>query len=229
MTLATLRSRVAGAIGLDNTSGSTEQVLVDGWINEGRDQLLARARLRVERATTALTAGTTAYELSASILDIVRVVLNGDWQRPLRRVGVDEFLEREAFTASSVCGWDILGTNYLVVVGTPSSGDSLDILYVPAATDMSSGTHDPSNATYGGIPKLLHPAIEAYAKWKAAAYDDNTPSQMGQVYRDEWREWLLEAKKTRIRMGGPPARKRARVGRMVVARSPGVDTGAGWQ
>jgi hypothetical protein len=227
--LTTLRSRVAGTIGLDNTAASAEQVLVDGWVNEGRDQILVRARLRVERADLALTADTTAYELSASILDIIRVVLNGDWEHPLPRMGTDEILERESFTASTVVGYSLQGTNYLMVAGTPSTGDSLDMLYVPAVTDMSSGAHDPSSATYGGIPKLLHPAIEAYAKWKAADYDDDTSSQQGQVYRQEWQAWLVEARNYRIRMGGPLARKRARVGRLVVAQSPGVDTGAGWQ
>lgn len=228
MNLATFRTRITGKFGLDNTSGSAEQVLVDGWVNEGRDQLLARAKLRIERSSCALTAGTTAYELNASILAIDKVILNGSNGRPLEAWSTDEVLRANQSASTPIRGYAIEGTNYLMVAGVPATGDSLDILYVPDVTDMSSGTHDPSVSTYGGIPSLLHPAIEEYAKWKAADWDDNTTSQQGLVYKAGWEQGLKEAKQYRIRMRGPiPAARLRR--RRWNGWAPGVDTGRDWQ
>lgn len=228
MNLTTFRARITGALGLDNTASSTEQGLVDGWVNEGRDQLMVRAKLRVERTSAALTANTVAYELDASILQPIRVVLNGTSGHPLEPWSVDRINWANQNTVSPVRGYTILGTNYLMLAGAPSTGDSLDIIYIPAVTDMSSGSHDPSSATYGGIPKLLHPTIEVYAKWKAADWDNNVSSQQGLVYKAGWEQGLKEARAFRTKMRGPVAPARVRR-RSYSGYAPGVDTGQGWQ
>jgi len=105
----------------------------------------------------------------------------------------------------------VLGMNMLVIWPTPTTAAQLDVWYVPRPTAMSSGTHDPSVATYGKIPKEFHRAIEFYVLAKAAEYTNDKPSGMGQSYWAQYEAFIHRtALPAQNRMGGRPPR--ARVG-----------------
>ena len=94
----------------------------------------------------------------------------------------------------------VAGSNLLLVWPTPSSAYTFELLYVPRPTSMSDGTHDPASLTYGRIPTEFHKAIEYYALWQGAEYDENQGAQGGERYRALFEDYLA----TRVR----PAMKR---------------------
>src|SRR3990172_13364752 len=67
-TLADLRNVVARKIGLDNTASSTDQALIDEWVNQGVIEVLLRTHCTIEQATMDTTASTWLYQLPTSVL-----------------------------------------------------------------------------------------------------------------------------------------------------------------
>jgi hypothetical protein len=55
---------------------------------------------------------------------------------------------------------------------------------------MTDGAHDPSSSTYGRIPTEFHKAIEYYALWQGAEYDENRTGQGGERYRMLFENYL---------------------------------------
>jgi hypothetical protein len=106
------------------------------------------------------------------------------------------------------------GADLLMLFPTPVSADVLTVYYVPLPTEMSASGNDPTSATYGGIPVEYHPALEEYAKWKMADYDDDSSSSMGAAYQAEYLRLVRDARKHLRQLGGRT------LGRAVVGRSP---------
>jgi hypothetical protein len=79
-------------------------------------------------------------------------------------------------------------------------------------------TNDPSSATYGGIPVEYHPALEEYAKWKMADYDDDSSSQNGLLYQAEYMRLVRDAKRN-IRQRGGRSMGRVTLGRRAVLQT----------
>ena len=106
-----------------------------------------------------------------------------------------------------------------------SSSDVLHMDYIPAPTSWNSGT--PASDTPPFVPSWGHPALEEYAKWKAADWDDDTSSQIGMMYQKNWEQMLKDARRRLNKMAGgwAPARVGGRTRRRTVPTSPGVDTG----
>jgi hypothetical protein len=78
---------------------------------------------------------------------------------------------------------------------TPSTADTIKLYYVPRPTAMSTGTDDPSTATFGGIPPEFHRAIVKYTEAEAADYRDDQTSQHGDRYRADYQRWLGKIRK----------------------------------
>jgi hypothetical protein len=232
--LATFRSRVSGAIGLDNSSGSTEQGLIDGWVNEAVEQFLVETKAHWRTSSLAVTAGSGDYILDTNILafkDFYYVPNSGNPNRQMRAVDTEEITRlRQLVTTTGVDPYlyAIQGANILMLYPNPqSSSDTVHFLYVPRPGSTLSATGDtPSATAYGGIPAEFHPTLEAYAKWKAADYADDKSSQYGMTYMQEWANGLAKAKEHMIKKGGVRT-GRAKIGfRKMWPNSPGVDTGA---
>jgi hypothetical protein len=103
------------------------------------------------------------------------------------------------------------------------------MIYVPKPSAlMSSGSHSPSDATRGEIPEEFHPVLESYAKFKAAQYSNDAPSQNGQMFKQEWEQGVVESKMILARKAGMKV-SRANIGgsRNAAWRyaPPGVDRG----
>lgn len=232
MNLGTLRSRVSGEIGLSNAAGGSEQLLIDGWANEAVVEFLRLTKCYVKPFSMALTADVGDYDLPSSLLAFKSLFLTpNDGSNPpqLNAVSSAEIMYRRQYQSSVVRpnAYALEGSNLLMIYpNAVSSSDTLGGLYVPKPTEMSDAAHDPSTSTYGGIPTEFHPALEAYTKWKAASWDDDSSSQIGLAYKGEWLERVKEAKQSLNRKGGvrwaPAVPKRSRRFR---PNSPGVDTG----
>lgn len=232
-TLATLRSSVQNKLGLDTTASSTEETLVDRWINEGVVDVLVRSRVHVNCLTVTLTANTWRYNLDTKILAILDITVTdsgtGDTLMPMRTT-TDDILWRRSRgggdATSPMQYYALAGHDLLLVYPTPAAADSIDVFYVPRPTALSTSAHDPSNETYGGIPSEYHKAVELYACWQAAEYTDHAPSRYGLKFQQDYEAWLVRIRRQARNKGGRYWGA-ARVGRRSrMPSSPSADMGA---
>lgn len=230
MNLATFRSRVSHATGLSNTSGSTEQGLIDGWVNEAVEQFLRKTKIHVRTASLALTADQGDYELDTDILSFRNVWIepaNDGPQRTLDQVSelqIIEYRRLATATPDPTARWFALGgANVFMLYPAPDdSGDMLHIAYVPRPAALAATADSPSSTANGGIPSEFHPTLEAYAKWKAGEHAANP---LAPEWRQEWFTGIADAKIDTGRKAGLLV-TRARIGyRTHWPVSPGVDTG----
>lgn len=234
MNLATFRSRVSGAVGIDNTDGSTEQGLMDGWVNESVVQFLTRVKANSRMAALSLTAEQSDYVLDTDVLSMRAAWIDpadGQQELPLRQVTPEDIIAYQRYRGvdpdPSARMFALDGANHLMLYPAPGSdSDVLHILYVPRPTSMALSADSPAATANGGVPEEFHPLLENYVKWKAAEYANNGPSQLGQMWKAEWEAGLVQAriaitKKAglntfSVRVGRPPNNW---------ASSPGVDSG----
>lgn len=209
--LTTLRLRVSRKLSLDQTASGEEETAVTDWLNEGVVEVLLETHCTVSKGTAALTSGTGDYELDTDILAVHKLIDSNNV--PLERVTeaeIDEFRRASATGSSSVQHYAVAG-NMLMVWPTPNSAATLTVYFVPRPTPMSTGTHDPSDATYGGVPSEYHKGIELYALWQAADFDDDTSANQGDRYFGQYSAWVNKIRKNLKLKGGQ--------------RMPGLNTG----
>jgi hypothetical protein len=230
-TLANFRTRISAKLGLDNTASSSEQSLIDSWVNEGVNDVLMETQVYVTESTSALTNGQGDYTLDPNILAIKDIfVTSGSVQYILSHVSPDEIIQRRSAT-STTSGparlYAINGANNIMLYPAPSTGDTLTFWYVPRPTALSTGTDDPSDSAHGGIPTEWHKAIELYALWQGGDYADDDSSQQGERYHQAYEMWLKRVKKERSYKGGrllgsiTPGRRK----RPFAPHDPSTDTG----
>ena len=230
LTLATLRSRVGGAIGLSTAAG-TERDLIDGWLNEAIEQFLIETKCKVQEAVMNLTASEDDYTLPVQVLAFKRLWIvpdGGASTVDLAPAEIDEIRDRRRYasTGSVPAVYRLEGTDLLMIApAAQANTDVLHMLYVPVPSLMTAVNDTPLSV--GGIPSWGHPAIEEYAKWKAADWDDDTSSQIGERYQKGWDDQVKKARSRLNRLSGgwSPARPGGRRRRLRVPTSPGVDTG----
>jgi len=118
------------------------------------------------------------------------------------------------------------GADLFLVWPTPTAADTIKVLYVPRPTALSATGDSPSY-----IPSEFHKALEFYALWQAADYDDDGSSQVGEVYRVQYegvdgRGGILRRIRSASRWKGGRSLSPARVGRRwpVRPRDPSTDT-----
>jgi hypothetical protein len=210
-TLATFRTNIAATLGLDNTT-SGDQGLIDGWINEGYQDVLLKTGCFVTADDSLLTAGTQDYAISQSILKTVGLTLtSGSSLYDLERRTVDEILDYRRTSSSPGLPWiyAVAGANLLMLYPTPnSSTDTIRIYYVAAPTTLSAAGDTPSS-----VPPEWHKLIEWYALWRGADYDDDGSSQQGERYKTQYLDGIKEFRRVIRQKGGSrlaPARLRNR-------------------
>lgn len=205
-TLAQFRTRVSAKLGLDNTSGSNEQSLIDSWVNEGIVDILMETQVYVVEATSNLTAGQSDYTLDTNTLIIKDLfVTSNSVQYTLEKVSPDYIIQLRAATSiptGPARFYAINGANNLMIYPTPQAGDVLTFWYVPRPTALQNIGDDPSSTSLGGIPTEWHKAIELWALWQGGDYVDDDSSQQGERYRNEYELWLKRVKKERSYKGG---------------------------
>jgi hypothetical protein len=199
-TLAQYRSRVAAKLGLDTTAGGADEVLTDGWVNEGITDFLLQTSCKVTSATMNLAAGTADYTLDTGILLVKDLYLSsGGSTYGLTEVTVPQMIELRRSTSttnSPSLYYAVAGGNLFMVYPTPSAADVITLYYVPRPVTLSTAGASPDE-----IPVEFHKAVEFYALAEGADYDDDQTSAQGQRYRELYDMWVFKARKSLNRKG----------------------------
>jgi hypothetical protein len=195
MDLAAIRNEVTRVIGLDSTAAGADETLVDQWANEAVIDILLQTRCYVTSATAETTADTGDYTFDSGILHVVDMyIASGGNSYRLKQVSPAELLDMrvngQSVASAPVSHFAVVGSNMLALFPTPSDTETFTLYYVPRPTAMTTGTHDPSDTTYGGIPSEFHRAIVKYVEAEAADYRDDKSSQQGDRYRNDYLVWL---------------------------------------
>jgi hypothetical protein len=207
-TLAQFRSTISAVIGTDSTAAGTEEGLIDKWVNDAVLNFLLQTHCNVNKGTVTLTAGQNDYDIGSAIMAIQDVAYQAAAATGPSRFSrttpenINRMREATGSVASVVSYYALNGNSMMMLFPTPTAADVVTFYYVPRPTSMTSGSHDPSNETYGGIPAEYHEALEFYAMWKAADYDDDASSKMGMVYRQYYDDKVKEFKRDIRRKGG---------------------------
>lgn len=191
--MANFRTSISAELGLSTTAAGADETEVDRRVNEGVVDVLLRTGCYVASATMAETSGAGDYTLPTACLWVKAFQWSntgGSYSMPAR-VSPEEILRLRAWAGTTgsalpASAYAVAGSTLLMVYPVPSAADTITVYYVPRPTAMSSGTHDPSNATYGGIPSEFHPAVEMYALWRLASMTDDQSSGQGERYRIEY-------------------------------------------
>lgn len=223
MNLGDFRVSVSTEIGLDNSvtaaPWSAEQTLIDGYVNRGVVDLLRKTRCNIDIDPMILTAGDGDYNISQAVMEIVELDLlpasGGLYPRP-QRVGLAEILNRRKLMPMAAVApqiYSFSGSNLISFYPVPSGSDTAMLYYVPRPQPLVNLTDHPDDPNYGGIPVEFHDAIEYYAQWRAASYDDSADAvNYYKMYQSRFREIRREVGRT----GGqtmPRMRIHSRVGR----------------
>lgn len=206
ITLTTYRTAIASEIGLDNST-SGDQTQIDKWVNEGVVDFVMRTGCYVTSATLSLSAGTADYSNAfTAAMDIKTIyTTSGGINYPIARVDIDTLLQmRQASTtySSPTQFFAFAGANLLMVYPTPanaassSTPDQLTAYYVPTPATLSVTSDTPTE-----IPGEFHPAVEQYALMRAAKYADDSTSQQGAMYAQEYERWVRKGCKA-VAMAG---------------------------
>jgi hypothetical protein len=206
MTLFELLTSVQQKLGLDSTASSTEETMATRWINDGVIDLLVRARVNISESTMTTTANTADYTLDDEILvlnDMTYSNSSGTSQL-IRTTPADILMMRTATPAVSgyVRYYALNGNDLLMLYPTPTSVDTITVWYVQRPTPLDTGSNDPSDEAYGGIPTEYHKAIELYALAEGAEFTDHQPSQFGALFRQQYEAKLVEIKRSMRHKGG---------------------------
>jgi len=208
MNLGEFRLVLSSVISLDNTAGSAEQGLIDRAVNRGVIDVLRKTRCFVSLAWLALQDGIWEYNVPNAILEIVSCSITtgqGEDESPplLRRTSDQITLMRKNTSAQNGTPryYSVEGSNLILLHPVPSSTQDLHILFVPRPQPLVSSSDDPATYAQGGVPEDYHDAIEMYALWRLADYDDDGSSQMGERYRGIYQQRYREIRREIERMG----------------------------
>jgi hypothetical protein len=210
---------------LDETASGNEEVLLTRRLNEAVREFLLRTKLYVVTDTVALVANDNEYDLATELdpdpLSVIAIVNSDNY--PLARESVGTVLDLRRGTAPTAAAnylyrYAVSGAHTLMLYPTPNATGTLTVHYVPKPTALSAGGDDPSGATLGNIPVEFHSALEFYALWRMAMYDDDSSSQMGQQYQALFEQACARARRHVYLRGGVHA-PRARVGRRAYVSS----------
>jgi hypothetical protein len=169
MTLKEMRDRVVQEIGLQEIQAYDERTLVNGEINRGVLDLLARTRCVVRCMHLRTTAGVDSYVLDHKVMALVEVE---DGSMRNRR---DEDLT----------GFRLLRSDVLQIPA-PSDDGEVDVWAVVRPTPMVEDVDSPSAEEHGAIPDEFQEAIVTYALWKCSRYADDASGSMGEAYRIDY-------------------------------------------
>ena len=244
MNLGDFRTRVSSEIGLSNTNGSSEQELIDGWVNDAVVQFLLETKCYVQPYSANLVGGSDTFDIGSTVLsfkELYIVASDGTISPVLEPMSTDEIIAQKRFPTGgwAPLGYSLEGANLLNFSSAARTGDVLKGLYVPRPTAMTDPAHDPASTSptnYGGIPTEFHETLVQYPLWKAAVWDDDIGSSgsgrrgvisLGAQYEQAWDAGIVKVKQTLRRKAGvrlSPAKPGGRR-RRYVPTSPGIDTG----
>lgn len=200
MTLDDFRTVISAKMGMDNTVAG-DQGLIDRWVNDGVIDVLVRTRVQVWAGSMPVTTGGTDYAIPTSIMAIEDMTItSGGSTYSLERVSPAEILDMRRNSAQSSPSrfYAVNGSQMLMLYPTPdNSVDTITVYYVPRPATLSAGSDTPSD-----IPAEFHKAIEYYALAQAADITDDSGSQDGSRYQQQYEAMLKTVKKAVWLKGG---------------------------
>lgn len=205
MDLDTLCRAVSDKTGLTDGTGTEDRTFLVRVANRAVREVLLDTHCYIVKGTLTLTAGQTEYQLEtalgASALALLDYVQTDDTIRSLTPVTTGELLAlRQRGAPGPARRFTLLGANLLIVEPEPEASATWSIYYVPQPTEMSTGTHDPSATTYGGIPDEYHRAIELYMLLEAS--ERLHDAELAELYRRRYDDEIVRVqKRTRKRAG----------------------------
>jgi hypothetical protein len=217
-TFATLKNRVNKRLGLDSSSGSDDNTLLNGYLNDAVRDFLVRTRMNVNRAEVPIDTETDDSELSGGVLAVNELYVQGSNLRTYTpiRTSPQQIIDwrRSAATAGSptIQHYALQGYDLFMWYPALVEGTTVIFYYVPRPTEMTADGNDPFVEAFGGIPNEFHPALEMYAAWQMADVDDDSTSQMGLAYQRQYLLLVKDAQRAMRRKGGRTLGQ-ARVGR----------------
>lgn len=182
MTRGQIVFELSRTIGLDDTPGSDELILMQGWVNAGIKDVLVKTRCRLDEGDMTLTGGVTDYRIDDALLAADMAVISDDiGPRRMTSVSndtINDILLRTSVTVGEFPLYFYGRGDFFRVAPPPPDGTVVRVFYVPKPTEIPADgtTHDDqadlANGTYGGIPEEYHDAVQAYCLWAGAQYDD---------------------------------------------------------
>jgi hypothetical protein len=195
MTRGELKTRVARKLSLTLRPGHQDLLFLEETLNQAVVDVLLRTRCYVDIGNQVLTAGEAKYRTNNAILLVLNAEMVGG-RRDLEVVQIDELQDRARSVTYQDLPYMIAGQgNLLMVFPPPASGSTIQYTFVPRPSEMTDDAHDPSNATYGGIPEEIHRALEYYTLWQAAEYDEKTSAQNAEYFQTQYERELIMARK----------------------------------
>jgi hypothetical protein len=207
-TFGTLKNRVNKRLGLDDTVGGTDDVLLGGFLNDAVRDFLIRTRININRAEVTTDTDTDDSELSGGVLAVNELYIQGGDGRtysPIRTSPLQIIEWRRAGTAvgsPAVQHYALQGYDLFMWWPALAEGAIVIFYYVPRPTEMTLVGNDPFVEAFGGIPNEWHPALEMYAAWQMADVDDDATSQMGLSYQRQYLLLCKDAQRAMRHKGG---------------------------
>lgn len=207
MNLAQYRQSVAYKMNFASTG--TDLTMIDQWVNEAYVDILLRTQCKVSHGQVTTTVGEWRYDLPTAAMDILEVWFedSGGERQDFQRTDSREIIRLQGGgtvdTNSPPRYFSVDGSNFFLVWPTPTTVDTINLLYIPRPTALSATGDSPSY-----IPTEHHKALEWYTLWQAADADDDASSGNGEYYRtlyegrDGYGGILDRIRKHNLRRGG---------------------------
>ena len=202
-----LKRHIAAEIGLDQTVGQTEDLLMNDWAQAAIYDFLIETRVHLAQGTINLSPGQQDYSLATAAPNALGITeastaSGGSWYG-LERVSMEEMLDwrRTSQTLDRTRKFANEGDLFMVYP-TPASADTITYYGPVKPTAFSADADDFTTVNFGGIPPQHAHALISYMRWRAGIYDErkvpHTPDQLRQFYELE----LSRARRRIRRMGG---------------------------
>jgi hypothetical protein len=176
--------RVIQILGLDDTAGGEEALLVNDLINEAVLDVSRRTKLNMKILNIHLTAGNNSFLIPKGVLTMMDLRKMASATDPGNGIEMIQKHADEVMVDTSGLSYSIVGYDNLLVAGGSESDRDYRAWFVPMPSPMTTDNDDPSLENFGGIPEQFHyTAILNYVLWNGADYGDDITSQSGERYR----------------------------------------------
>lgn len=208
-------------------NSTNDLAAVKDWINQVYAQVCVEMEANVSTATMTLTAGTSSYTLSSSIMRIKGMYVTPvglTQSAPLIATTLDSIIRFRqatggtAYNTGTVSHYALLGINNFEVYPTPQAADVLTIWYV-GLPNVLSANGDVSILQEPYSSKLLeYGALAEAADWKG------DPAL--QDYRNQYEVWKQRFRSHLTRkVSGQPGQFHLFPGRLYPPHDPSTDLG----
>lgn len=210
--VSSLQTIVEDKFGL---SHSQEGAKILTYLTKGYRLLLNETAFYTASTTISLSNGTNEYQLDTTVEEIRDLTVDGSLVKA-QFVPRETILDLRRYANSGVAGGDVysynIEGNLLMIYPTPTTSGTMTIYHIPQATLSDfAGTENLVTDLHCIPVGPIAEALEYYACWQVAEYDDKSLATNAVQYK----QWWLEAKTNvlkAVRKRGHRTPAQARVG-----------------